>query len=649
MELSILYNITIILFIAVIVLLLFDKLKISPVIALFVTGIILGQFISSATTISTISELGVIVLLFIIGLEFSVEKFAAIKNYAIIGGLLQVLITTGIVTVLGVLFGLPINQAIFIGFFVSFSSTAIVMKLLQEKKQTSSIQGRVILGILIFQDLAVILVLLLTPLLGGVSINMESLPIILSKLFIVSLVLIISGKWIIPKVLQIAAHTKNKDIFILSTLFICLGTTYATSVVGISPELGAFLAGLIISRTEFNHQTLGYVEPFQSVFLSLFLISIGLMLDLNFFIDNLLIILIMALLVLFIKILATGITIKILKLPMRIIITVAILLSQIGEFSFVLASKGLEYGLITNSMFSMCLAVTVITMSLTPFLQKAIPRIKRKTNDIGLFNSINENLPEIKTSSIEALEDHVIIVGFGINGKNMALAVKKYNIPYVVIDLNINLVKKEREKGKPIFYGDATQESVLKKVNITGAKVIVIATSDYRSTLKSVDAAKRLNPNIHTIVRTRYLRNVEKLYDMGADEVVPEEFETSIEIFTRIMEYYNKNEQEITKYINELRSDNYDTFRSISPDDLSTSLNDKLDNVNIDSITVLSDRLLKSLKFKEHNLTVTCVIRDDKTITKLFDNLLLKEKDKVIFAGKPEDVEEYINIRQARL
>lgn len=136
---------------------------------------------------------------------------------------------------------------------------------------------------------------------------------------------------------------------------------------------------------------------------------------------------------------------------------------------------------------------------------------------------------------------------------------------------------------------------------------------------------------------------------MGADEVVPEEFETSIEIFTRIMEYYNKNEQEITKYINELRSDNYDTFRSISPDDLSTSLNDKLDNVNIDSITVLSDRLLKSLKFKEHNLTVTCVIRDDKTITKLFDNLLLKEKDKVIFAGKPEDVEEYINIRQARL
>lgn len=234
------------------------------------------------------------------------------------------------------------------GFLVSFSSTAIVMKLIQEQQMNNSIQGKVVLGILIFQDIAVILVLLLTPLLGGSKIDITTLPQTLITVVTLVVVLAVCSKWIIPKVLHIASYTKNRDLFILLTLVICLGTTYATSLAGISPELGDILAGLMISKTEFSHQTLGYVEPFQDVFMSLFLISIGLMLDVNYFISNIVLIIALAIVVFIVKILATGTTIAVLKLPMRIIVIVSVLLSQIGEFSFILAAEGLKYNLITN-------------------------------------------------------------------------------------------------------------------------------------------------------------------------------------------------------------------------------------------------------------------------------------------------------------
>ena len=385
MNILLLQNMSIILITAVLVLLIFNKLKLPTMIGLFITGIVLGHVVNDTSMISTLSELGVIFLLFIIGLEFSVEKFSAIKRYALIGGILQVAITTILITLLGFALKLPWTSALFLGFLVAFSSTAIVMKIMQQRHITHSVQGRVTLGILIFQDIAVIIVILLTPILGGESVELHLLPQLAVKAVGLGLLIFAGAKWFIPLALRDAARTKNRDLFLLLTLFICMGTTFATSLIGIGPELGAFIAGLLISRTEYSHQTLGYIQPFQDVFMSLFFISIGLMVNLHLFLANIGIIVMLTVIIVIINFSATFVTGMALKLPTKVSVSIAILLSQIGEFSFVLAKEGMAYGLMTSQFFSVFLGVSILTMSLTPFLEKATPPNSESIRQIPIF------------------------------------------------------------------------------------------------------------------------------------------------------------------------------------------------------------------------------------------------------------------------
>lgn len=643
MDLYLLETMSIILITAVVILLIFNKLKLPSMIGLFLTGIVLGQFITSTSIITEISELGVIFLLFIIGLEFSIEKFSAIKHYAIVGGFLQVVLTT-IIVMLFSLYAMPINKAIFMGFLVCFSSTAIVMKLIQKKQLTHTLQGRVTLGILIFQDIAVILVLLLTPLLGGESIDLSILPSVMSKLIALLIIIIVVGLYLVPKALKEAAKTKNRDLFMLLVLFICLGTTFGTSAIGISPELGAFIAGLIISNTDYAHQTLGYIQPFQDVFMSIFLISIGLMIDVNYFINNIILIMALSIVVLVIKFMSTLITGEILNIPIRSTIAISILLSQIGEFSFVLAGVGITHGLLTKELFTMFLAVSIITMSSTPFLQNITPYVVDLFKKIPYFN-VDEELAMIKEEEVQSnvLENHVIIVGFGVNGKNLSRACYHYHIPYVIVDLNPLIVEKEKALGLPIIYGDASNESVLKELKINDANCIIIATSNYENTLKTIDASRRLNPNIHIIVRTRYLKNVDEVYEMGADVVIPEEFETSIVIFSKLMDYYDKDVDEVTDTIDTLRSDNYYEFRSIAPEELTTKLNENLTDLMVESIYVKDKKQLDEYEFKKHDLTVTAIIRDNKTILGISPKFELRHDDLILFTGNQENIKGFLN------
>ena len=638
MDITLLQNMSIILITAVIILLIFNKLKLPSMIGLFITGIVLSYFINSTSLITNLSELGVIFLLFIIGLEFSIEKFSAIKKYAVAGGLLQVLITTLLVTLIFTLLSFPLNKSIFIGFLISFSSTAIVMKVIQQKKLGHALQGRVTLGILIFQDIAVIVVILLIPILGGEAIEFNAIPEILLKVVGLGVIIFAFAKWFIPLALRDSAKTKNRDLFILLTLFICMGTTFATSLIGISPELGAFLAGLMISNTDYSHQTLGYIQPFQDVFMSIFFISIGLMIDVGFFLTHLPAIILLTVGVLFVNFIGVFITGIILKLPTKVTVSISLLLCGIGEFSFVLAKEGLQYGLISISHFNLFLAVSILTMSLSPFLQNLTPRMMKLLIKIPYFRA-DEELKTIPEEKEEKLEDHVILVGMGVNGKNMARACKVYKIPYVIIDTNPIIVEKQQEMGIPVIYGNASNENVLKDLKITSAKCIVISASTYDGTLKTVDAARRLNPDIHIIVRTRYLKNMEEVYDAGADEVIPEEFETSILMFTKIMNYYDKDVEEITNTVNNLRADNYDVFRSASPEEITASLNDNLSDVIVDYVNVYEDDTpISDFKFDEFNLTVTSVIRDDNTLININSDFQLNAYDVILFTGKKKDI-----------
>ncbi len=422
-------------------------------IGLFATGIVLGHVINDTSLISGLSEFGIVFLMFIIGLEFSIEKFSAIKRYALVGGMLQVILTTIAITFLGLFLGLELNGALFLGFLVAFSSTAIVMKIMQQKRMTHSLEGKVTLGILIFQDIAVIGVILLIPLLGGRPIELHTIPMLIIKFIGLGLLILIGAKWFIPYALKDATKTKNRDLFLILTLFICIGTTFTTSLIGIGPELGAFIAGLLISNTEYSHQTLSYVQPFEDIFMCLFFISIGLMVNLHLFLNHIGIILILTAIILIINFIVTFITGIVLKLPAKVSVTIAILLSQIGEFSFVLASEGMKYGLMTKEFFSIFLGISILTMSLSPFLQKLTPKIIEQIEKIDYFK-VDEELTTIpeELQKTQPIKDHVILVGMGSIGKQMSKACSQFNVPILAVDMNPIIVEKQQSLGVPIIY-----------------------------------------------------------------------------------------------------------------------------------------------------------------------------------------------------
>ena len=342
MDIPLLKDVVVILALSVIVLLVFRKVRIPSVMAFFVTGMLAGPhglgLISSLEEVQLLAELGVIFLLFTIGMEFSLEKFSQIKRYIIVGGSLQLTLTLVIVYFICLSLGLSTNESIFIGFLVSFSSTAIVLRLLQDTNQIYSVHGQISLGILIFQDIAVVLVILFTPLLAGVnSSNLNNWPLLVAMGVGLLIFTLVSAKWIVPNLLHYMARVKSRELFLLTIILICFGVTWVTSSIGLSMALGAFLAGLIISHTDYSHQALGNILPFQDIFMSFFFVSIGMLLNLGFIAENLLLIIIATIVILTIKSIIAGLTAGMLGLSFRVMVLVGLILSQIGEFSFILS------------------------------------------------------------------------------------------------------------------------------------------------------------------------------------------------------------------------------------------------------------------------------------------------------------------------
>lgn len=518
------------------------------------------------------------------------------------------------------------------------------MRLLQEKDQIYSIHGQIALGILIFQDIAVVLVLLFTPLLAGVSTGVfNNIPALIAMGIGLVCFTIVSTKWAVPWLIHSIARFKNRELFVLTIILICFGVTWITSSIGLSTALGAFLAGLIISNTDYSHQALGNILPFKDIFMSFFFVSIGMLLNIGFIIDHILIIALIAILAILLKSIMAGITTGLLGLSFRVMILVGLLLSQIGEFSFILAATGLQLGLITQEYFQIFLAVSVITMSLTPFVMAAAPRISNYSERLPLPERLKHGFYPFPSQPEEVLTDHLIIVGFGVNGKNMAKAASKAKIPYVIVEINPEIVRNEKAHGESIHFGDAAHETVLENINIKEAKIMVVAISDAVGTNKIIDIAKKLNPNIYIIVRTRYIRDMDSLYQMGADEVIPEEFETSIEIFSKVLEKYNVPSRKINDFIHEIRADGYEMFRTISNDQFITSTLNEGQYVEITSITLSSASEGKTIRelIKNYELEVVAVMRGYKTYKNVDSDLKLVRGDMVIVSGEKEQLAKF--------
>lgn len=543
---------------------LLHSIRIPAIVGFILAGVLIGPHgigtIKSVHEIEMLADIGIILLLFTVGIEFSLTKLIRMKNIVICGGGGQVALTILVSAAVTYPFVGNLNSAVFLGFLTALSSTAIVLKMLLERGEMDSPQGRTMTGILIFQDLCVVPLMLLIPALSGDSLNITAIAATMLKATGIVGVVLLSARWIVPGPLHQIALTRSRELFLLTVILLCLSVALLTSKFGLSLALGAFLAGMIISDSEYAYEAAAEILPFKDSFMGLFFVSIGMMINTDYLSLNWPGVLLVVLTIFSIKVFTATVSLLSISTPVRTALQSGLGLAHIGEFSFVLAAAGKTSGLISENFFQMFLPASVITMALTPVILGVSPAISTWLASREPLKRLNRIKKE--EGSPSKLSGHVIIVGFGMNGRNLARTLRETGIPYVVLELNSTTVGKEKKKGQPIYFGDATNREILHKFGIERAKLLVGAISDPASTRKIVVISRRENPAIHIIARTRYLSEVEDLKRLGADEVIPEEFETSIEIFSRVLHHYSIPKNVITDHMHVIRKDNYKVLRN---------------------------------------------------------------------------------------
>jgi CPA2 family monovalent cation:H+ antiporter-2 len=526
---------------------------------------------------------------------------------------------------------------------VSLSSTAIVLKLLQDKDELDSPNGRISMVILIFQDLAVVPMLILLPVLGGgENLTITRLILQLIYAFGVVILIILTARFLMPRILYQLARLRMREAFTVGTILLLLGTAYLTNSIGLSFAIGAFIAGLILSESDFNHQVTADILPFKDAFNSIFFVSIGLLLNLKFVVDNFILLFALTAGIIILKSLIIILIVKSLKYPLRIAVIAGLSLSQIGEFSFVLSQSGLTYNLIGKDFYNAFLASSIFTMLLTPLLIKLAPALGY---GVGRIDAIE------KGGKIDSILDaHVIIAGFGLNGRNLARVLKDTGIKYLAIEMNPDVVKEEKLKGEKIIYGDVTRDEILIAAGIKKASVIVFAISDPAASRMGLRQAKKLNPNVYTLIRTRYTNEIDDLIGLGADEVIPEEFETSLQIFSKVLEKYHIPLNIIMKQVSILRGESYSIMRKVDEGINSLVNLDELlaagltETYYVDAKNVHIGKTIKEINLRAvTGVTIIAIVRGDKTITNPFSEEKILERDTLVITGTHKSVDDAFN------
>lgn len=658
MQLPLLQDVLILLGFSVLIVFILQKLKLPSIIGFLLTGILIGphgfSLINAVEEVEVLSEIGVILLLFVIGMELSIKQLVSIKKTVFIGGFLQVGITVIVTGFIYYFLGYSWQESVFIGFLFSLSSTAIVLKTLQDRNEISAPHGRNALAILIFQDIIVVPMMLITPLMAGESenIGMSILSLVLKSVAVL-LITVISARYIVPKLMHAVAKTNSKELFLLVTITLCFAVAFLTSEVGLSLALGAFIAGLIISESEYSHQATSIILPFRELFTSFFFVSVGMLLDLSFFIDHIPTIMFLVVLVFIIKSIIAGFAVLVLGYPTRTVILTGLSLFQVGEFAFILSKVGIEYNLLTPQTNQYFLSVSIFSMILTPFIiifsERITERFIKASKKIGLDTTLisNKNIAELDEDN---LENHLVIIGYGINGSNLAKAAAASNIPYVIVEMNAETVRKQKSNGLPIIFGDATQDHILEVVRISDARCAVIAISDNNATFAIVKNIRSHSDSLYLVVRTRYILDTSELIALGADEVVPEEFETSLQIFSHVLHNFLVPEDDIDQLIDKVRADNYQLFKG-GYNSTRFYRQKNIADFNITCLRLNSDsneflgKPLKDLNLRaEHGINILGIKRKEDIIDYIHPEEVLKQGDIIYIQGNQNKIEQFHKI-----
>ncbi|WP_412060565.1 cation:proton antiporter [Rubrivirga sp. IMCC45206] len=544
------------------------KVRLVPIAGFLLAGVAVGPgalgLVTDVELVAELAEVGVILLLFSIGVEFSLGEMARLARPIFVGGGAQVALTVAAVTGGLMLLGVGLGPAIFTGFLVALSSTAIVLKVLGERAESDTPRGRVALAMLLFQDLAIVVMVLLVPVLAGEGGSPLDVAWALAKAALVVAAVLVGARRVIPAILARVAETRRTELFLLAVAAICLGTAWAASLAGVSLALGAFLAGLLVSESDYAEHALSEILPLQTLFTAAFFLSVGMLLDPAFLWANLGWVMAAAVGVLVLKGGLATLGARILGYPLGVSLAAGLALAQIGEFSFVLALAGSEVGLFPAGLAAGeqgLIAVTVVLMLATPALVALGPRLTAIGRAIE--DSADEAAAETGASHGHgvALEDHTIVVGYGPAGRRLGRVLGEVGVPYAVSDLNPASLREADADGAATVFGDAAREPILKSLGVERAKLLVVAINDGAATRRIVAVARHLNPTLQIFARTRFLGDVESLTAAGADVVVPEELETTVRLFTHVLGAYLIPQHEIERQAGLVRQDDYGVLR----------------------------------------------------------------------------------------
>ncbi len=656
MHIPLLQEIVIILGLSTVVIYIFQRMKLPTILGLLLTGIIVGpgglSLIGGDKThdVEMLAEIGVILLLFIIGLEFSLKTLASIQRIIFVGGGIQVGLTIAVTYIAAQFFGFSGKEAIMLGFLFSLSSTAIVLKLLQEKNEMNSPHGRIVLAVLIFQDIIVVPMMLFTPLIAGKGGDIvQTLLVLLLKASLVIGLVIASARYVVPRLLHEVARTRSRELFILTIIVICFAVAWATSRIGLSLALGAFMAGLVISESEYSHQATGFIIPLREIFTSFFFVSIGMLLNVSFLWNHILLIVGLTILVMLVKGLITALAVIVLRYPFRTVLLTGMSIFQIGEFAFILSNTGLDNGLLSTSTYQYFLAISILSMVATPFIVQSADKVYLWFENSTILDRLNRlqsarNKPKNADAELENLKSHIIIIGYGVTGQNVARAAKQAGIPYVIIEINPEVIKRARSEGEPIYFGDPIAPFILEHLKVYSARVAVVAMYDPSATKAIIGNIRSICQTVYIIVRTRAINEMEAFYRLGANEVITEEFETSIEIFTRALKRYLIPQDEIEHFIQKIRDEKYAMLRSYSHREDDRQLL-QIPNMNVTCLRVqsqASDLVGKPLKDtnlrSKYSVNIIAIQRDEQYITDILPDTAIQQNDLLYVVGTPDAV-----------
>jgi len=619
-----------------------NRFHIPQTIGFLITGMLTGpsglHLIRDTQHVKIFAELGVIFLLFIIGLELSLQRLRTIGKIMLLGGSIQAFTTVTATTLICFYSGFSVNQALFFGLITALSSTAIVLKIYQDQMELGTPHGRSVMGILLFQDFLIVPFLLIVPILGGIQEgSMVQLLFRFGGGLLLILLIFLTGRFLLPHFLHFIVHTRIRELLVIGALFACLGSAILTDYLGFSLALGAFLAGILIAETDYHYQIEAEITPFRDVFNSIFFISIGMLVNLEFGFSNLIPILCASLVIIILKFVFAYSAVAALLLPKRTCFISALSLAQIGEFSFVLVSAGYAIKLITFEYYQIVISVIVITMLLTPLFITLAPK---------LFRDKTKKISDKSIKGKRVLEGHVIIAGFGLTGQHLSRVLNSANIQHIIVELNGQTVRKYRKKGINILFGDVAQKNILEKCNIESAITYIPVISDPFAVRQSIKIARQLNPDIYIITRSNRLDEIEELKLYGANQVIAQEFESSIEIVTHMLTKLNIPKNVIQIQSKLLREDGYQMLREpVKQNEISEKMLRVLASGTTASFLLFDEHAANGKTVKELGLrqntgaSIIAIIRDDKPISNPAPDFKLQQGDTLVLMGSHAQME----------